>query len=270
MRSARKLKIHFEPAGAIFDLDDTLLDNRPGNKGHGFHERSRLAAAREVGQRHNIFALKTLSIAANIEAFASAPASTLEAAVWNILVMVGHVDGLVIDPENMLFQEIIARKHALYRSIIEKKGKEIRGARRFVNALAARGLEGRMAIASNAIRRDVDIFLKNAKLSAFFPADKIWARESIVNPKPNPEVFDKAFSALALPERDRHQVCAFEDDPRGIAAARAAGLFVCAIGTRYSPTHMMALEVPPNVAFSSYAEFTRYFGFAGVNFRRRN
>ncbi|HEX3568200.1 MAG TPA: hypothetical protein VHT70_00810 [Candidatus Saccharimonadales bacterium] len=38
--------INFKVKGAIFDVDDTLLDNKPGNPGFGLHERARLAAAR--------------------------------------------------------------------------------------------------------------------------------------------------------------------------------------------------------------------------------
>jgi len=251
--------IDFEPKGAIFDVDDTLLDNKPGNPGYGLHERARLAAAREAGERHDIQALKDLSIADNLEAFMSAPVHTLEAAVWNILLMTGQADTQTINPENTLLQEIVARKDELYKDILLNEGEEVSGATKFVKSLAASGIEDSMAIASTAIRRDVDIFLGKMGLDSLFPDSRIKTKESITHPKPNPEVFNLAFSSLGLPEDERQYVCAFEDDPRGIMAARAAGLYVCAIGTRYTPEQMMSLEVPPHTAFATFNEFMEWF-----------
>jgi beta-phosphoglucomutase-like phosphatase (HAD superfamily) len=252
-------QIDFEVRGAIFDVDDTLLDNKPGNPGFGLHERARLTAAREAGERHGIDSLRDLSVADNLEAFMTAPVHTLEAAVWNILVMTGLADSQVIHKENVLLQEIVARKDELYEVILRNEGEEVPGATKFVKALAASGIEDRMAVASTAIRRDVDIFLGKMGLGNLFPSDRIKTKESITHPKPNPEVFDLAFASLDLPEKYRAQVCAFEDDPRGIMAARAAGLYVCAIGTRYTPEQMMELEVPPHIAFSTYSEFMEWF-----------
>ena len=54
-------KIDFEIKGAIFDVDDTLLDNKPGVPGQGLHERARLAAIREAGERHRIEPLSIYS-----------------------------------------------------------------------------------------------------------------------------------------------------------------------------------------------------------------
>jgi beta-phosphoglucomutase-like phosphatase (HAD superfamily) len=255
-------EISFKVKGAVFDVDDTLLDNKPGNPGHGLHERARLAAAHEAGQRHNIDALKDLSVEDNLDAFMSAPVHTLEAAVWNILVMTGQADSAVMNRDNVLHQEIVARKDELYEDILRNEGEEVPGAARFVRALAASGIEDKMAIASTAIRRDVDIFLGKTGLISLFPEARIKTKESITHPKPNPEVFNLAFESLSLLETDRSYVCAFEDDPRGIMAARAAGLYVCAIGTRYSVERMMALEVPPHVAFATYDEFMNWFKLA--------
>ncbi len=251
--------IDFEPKGAIFDVDDTLLDNKPGNPGYGLHEKARLAAAREAGERHDIDLLKTLSVEDNLEAFMSAPVHTLEAAVWNILLMTGQADSEMINTNNPLLKEIVARKDELYKDILLSEGEEVPGATRFVKLLAANGIEGKLAIASTAIRRDVDLFLGKAGLKSLFPDDRIKTKESIIHAKPNPEVFNLAFDSLELPESSRRFVCAFEDDPRGIMAARAAGLFVCAIGTRYTPEYMMSLEVPPHVAFSTFDEFAVWF-----------
>ncbi len=252
-------KIDFEVKGAIFDVDDTLLDNKPGNPGQGLHERARLTAAHEIGLRYGIDALENLSVEDNLEAFLTAPVHTLEAAVWNILLMTGQADSEVMNRDNVLFQEIVARKDELYESILRNEGQEVPGATRFVKRLAAKGIENIMAIASTAIRRDVDIFLDKMGLTPLFPDTRIKTKESITHPKPNPEVFNLAFESLSVPEAERMHVCAFEDDPRGVMAARAAGLYTCAIGTRYSVEQMMALEVPPHIAFATYAEFEDWF-----------
>ena len=252
-------KVDFNIKGAIFDVDDTLLDNKPGNPGYGLHERARLAAAREAGERYSIKPLKNLSIEDNLEAFMSAPVHTLDAAVWNILLMTGQVDNEVMDKDNILLQEIISRKDELYKDILLNEGEEVPGAVDFVQKLAASGIENSLAIASTAIRRDVDIFLGKVGLASLFPDQHIKTKESITHPKPNPEVFNLAFTALELSEEDRIKVCAFEDDPRGVMAAREAGLYVCAIGTRYTPEQMMSLAVPPHIAFATYSEFMDWF-----------
>lgn len=131
-----------------------------------------------------------------------------------------------MDANNSLLKEIVVRKNELYEGILRSEGEAVPGATRFVRRLAASGMESRLAVASASIRRDVDIFLDKAGLKNLFPDDKIKTRESITHAKPNPEVFNLAFNSLELPESARKFVCAFEDDPRGIMAARAAGLFV--------------------------------------------
>lgn len=252
--------IDFLVKGAIFDVDDTLLDNKPGVVGLGLHERSRLASARQVGRRHGIIALENMSIEDNLEAFMSASVHTLEAAVWNMLFRAGLVATEIIDHNDALLLEIVELKNRLYEDILRDEGAEVVGATDFVTKLAASGLSNNLAIASSAIRRDVDVFLAMTGLTVNFPDCRIKTKESITNPKPNPEVFNLAFDSLQLPEADRFAVCAFEDDPRGIMSARAAGLYVCAITTRYGRNELMSLEVPPHMVADSYAEFTELFG----------
>lgn len=261
--------IDFEVQGAIFDVDDTLLDNNSGVKfgvvGRGLHERSRLAAAREVGKRHGIRQLSELSAEDNLEAFMSASVHTLQAAVWNIMLMTGLADSEVANPEDPLLQEIVSLKNELHADIILNEGEEVPGASAFVRALAGNGLEDRLAIASSAIRRDVDLFLGKVGLAPLFPARRVVTLESITHPKPNPEAFNLAYASLGLPDSHRQTTCAFEDDPRGIMAAQAADLYVCAITTRFSREELMALEVPPDLVADSYAEFAEHFGLSLIH-----
>jgi beta-phosphoglucomutase-like phosphatase (HAD superfamily) len=251
--------IDFEVKGAIFDVDDTLLDNKPGKPGEGLHERARLEAVHEVGNRYGIEALSKLSAEDNLRAFMTAPVHTMESAVWNIFLMTGQADSSVINMDNVLLQEIVTRKDELYKDILINEGEEVPGATQFVRALAESGIADKMAIASTAIRRDVEIFLGKMGLLDLFPAHRIKTKELIKHPKPNPEIFNLAFESLSLPEADKPQVCAFEDDPRGIMAARAAGLYVCAIERRHSVESLMSLEVPPHHAFRTYEDLMIWF-----------
>lgn len=250
----------FAVQGAIFDVDDTLLDNKPGKPGLGLHEKARLAAAHEAGERYDIPALAELTVQDNLNAFLTAPVHTLEAAVWNILLMTGVADSEVMNREHPLLKEMIAHKNELYETILLEEGEEVPGASAFVRSLATHGLEGKLAIASTAIRRDIDIFLGKSGLTQVFPSTQIKSLESITHPKPHPEIFNAAFTSLHLPEDARSHVCAFEDDPRGIMSAKAAGLYTCAITTRYTRAALQGLEVPPDLIADTFPEFAEIFG----------
>ena len=252
--------IDFTVKGAIFDIDDTLLDNKPDISGGGLHERSRLQAVQEVGKKHGIKELEHISIKDNWDAFQTAPVHTIESAVWNMFVRAGLADSVVPNLDDPLLKEIVKRKDELHEVIMIEEADEVAGASAFVKKLAASGLQDTLAIASSAARRDVDIFLRKKGIDDCFPPERITTKEDITHSKPNPEIFNRAFDTLGLPEADRSQVCAFEDDARGIMSARAAGLYVCAIATRFPKEELMALEVPPHVVADSFAEFEELFG----------
>ena len=243
--------------GAIFDVDDTLLDNKPGVLGQGLHERSRLAAFHAVGNKYDITQLCNITLEQNLDAFLSAPVHSLPGAVWNYLWKSGLVDSEVVNPEHQLFCEIVAMKNELHADILRSEGEEVPGSTDFVRLLAANGLMGRLAIASSAIRRDIDIYLQKVGLAELFPGRHIMSLESATHTKPHPELFDRAFLSLGLGEVDRPYVLAFEDDPRGIMSAKAAGLYVCAITTRYSADELQSLEVAPDLIAGTYDEFAR-------------
>jgi beta-phosphoglucomutase-like phosphatase (HAD superfamily) len=254
--------IDFEVRGAIFDVDDTLLNNYPDTVENGLHERSRLDAAHAAGREFAIPGLQELTPQQSLDAFLTAPVHTLESAVWNMLRMAGEADSDVINPENPVFERIVMLKNILHRQVLLDYGEEVPGAVAFVKALAASGLQNKLAVASTAVRRDVNLFFEMTGLDEYFPNERIKTKESITHPKPHPEVFDRAFASLGLPEADRAQVCAFEDDPRGIMAAKAAGLYVCAITTRFDAESLRGLEVPPDFVADSYAEFAQHFGLS--------
>ncbi|HTE22427.1 MAG TPA: HAD family phosphatase [Candidatus Limnocylindria bacterium] len=257
--------IDFEVKGAIFDVDDTLLDNME-HTGNGLHERSRLLAVREVGGQFGVETLANYSAESNALAFRRAKVHTLEGALWHILTDAGMVASETIDHENELLVAMAARKNSLHDVILQDEAEPIQDAPAFVRALVRAGVN--VAIASTAIRRHIDIFLTKTSLGEYFPAVRVKSYESFTNPKPDPEVFNLAFDTLGLPESGRAHTCVFEDDPRGIGGAKAAGLYVCAITTRYDRDTLSALEVPPDLIADSYQEFAGYFGLELDNTQR--
>lgn len=241
--------------GAIFDVDDTILDNKPGQGVYGgLHEQSRFEAALTVGRELGIPQLLDITPKENFDAFAQATVHSMEGAVWNLLHMKGLVDSSVVNYEHELLQKIVQKKNDIHRTVILKDGEEVPGASDFIRSLHSAGLEGKIAIASTGIFRDISAFLHKYNLEHVIPEQRIKSKESFTHPKPHPEVFELAFSTLGLDEADKLHVVAFEDDPRGIMSAVAAGLTVCAITRRYDRALLEALEVPPTFIIDTFDE----------------
>jgi HAD superfamily hydrolase (TIGR01509 family) len=246
-------------AAAIFDMDDTLIDNYPPGHPDGLHEESRLLAIRDVGKRHNVPELLAFTTEENVIAFRDAPVHSLEGAVWNVLTMCGLVNGDAIDTMHPLFREIVDLKEKWHEQALRDYAIEVPGAAKFVRLLAKNGFQDRMGIASTAFRRDIFLSLEILGLQDLFPDERVISKDRFTHAKPHPEAFEKALAALGLhlpPEK----VLAFEDDPRGIMSAKAAGLFTCAIATRYTKKELAAKPVPPDLIADSYAEFEVLLG----------
>ncbi|MCA9327553.1 HAD family phosphatase [Candidatus Saccharibacteria bacterium] len=252
-------RLGFVPKAAIFDIDDTLLDNKPHATTSGLHEKSRLQAVHEVGRKHGVKELVSLTTKQNHIAFTTAPVHTLEGAVWNIMNMVGLADSQTINRDDPIFQEIVALKNELHEDVLRQEGEPLPGAVAFVRSLA-KVVDGRVAIASTAIRKEIDIFLEKTELRELFQDAAIISKEKMTHPKPHPDAFDQAFRALGLSDSARAHTVAFEDDPRGIMSAKAAGLYTCAITHRYSREELQNLEIAPDMIADSFAEFADIFG----------
>ena len=116
-----------------------------------------------------------------------------------------------------------ARRRAHYQSAIEALT-PMPGAVALLDALAAEGIP--CAVASNSERVWVDRVLAITGLAGRFAA--IATADEVAHPKPAPDVYLLAAERLGLPP----QACAaFEDSPRGLAAAHAAGLWTVAVPT---------------------------------------
>ena len=250
-------------AGVIFDVDDTLLDNKERDPRGSLHQRSRLAAIHAVGKQRSLPQLEALTPEENYVTFHTAKTHSLEGAIWNMLHIKGVVDTDMVDLEHEILREIADLKNELHEVILRTEGEEVPGASTFVKSLAKYGLAGKMAIASTAVRRDIDLFLEMYGLLDLFPPDRIIDKHQVTHMKPHPEVFEKAFETLGLPARLKRKVAVFEDDPRGIASAKAAGLYVFAITTVHDRKKLEELEMRPDVIADSYAEFAKHIGLPG-------
>ena len=105
-----------------------------------------------------------------------------------------------------------------------------------VEELMERGVP--MAVASGALRHEVDAFLSSLGLNRFFRA--IVAANDVKKSKPDPETYllaiERLGPACGSKPLDPHNCIAIEDTPAGIRSAKSAGLAVVAV-TNSFPAH---------------------------------
>jgi beta-phosphoglucomutase len=87
----------------------------------------------------------------------------------------------------------------------------------------------RLAVVSGTWRENIQTVLEATGLAASF--DSIVGKEDVASVKPAPDAYQLALKRLRLSTRS---VVALEDSPSGLAAARAAGIRVIAVGHRRS------------------------------------
>lgn len=114
-------------------------------------------------------------------------------------------------------QDIASRKEARYREEFLPYLKLIDGLDQFLQKTKAANIK--MAIGTAAPQLNVDFVLDNLHLRPYLSA--IVGAEDVVASKPNPEVFEKAAALLNV---EPHHCVVFEDSPKGIEAARRAGM----------------------------------------------
>lgn len=244
--------------GAVFDMDDTLLDNVQGDPINNLHAQSRLMAVREAGEKYDSEYLRAITSEENWRAFHVATEHSIEGGVWNILLWAEIVSDDLIDHEHPMLREIVKRKQELHEVLLLEKGGPLPGAVEFVSSFSKQ-ISSKIALATGAIRTEVDIFLKNSGLKKFF-GGRIVSKEQIHRSKPDRLAFDLGFAQLGLPESARPNVLAFEDDPHGIASAHEAGLYVIALTSRHTTDKLKEASVLPDLITSDYFELIKLFG----------
>ncbi len=130
---------------------------------------------------------------------------------------------------NLPDEEVLAHgaaKESLYREVMRPQL-----ARRLVPGLAeflARHAGLPMGVASNAEPENVEFVLRESGLGGYFRV--VVDGHQVANPKPHPEIYEKAAGLLGIPPRD---CLVFEDSETGLRAARAAGARVVALRTTH-------------------------------------
>ena len=251
-------------AGVIYDVDDTLLNSQPDpdNPLSNLHQVSRLKALHTVADelRGDYLTLLEVQAQENFDSFTASPVHTVSGAFFTLLKNRGLLSGDV-DPNNPIIKRLVELKNESYGKLLAVYGQPVIGADTFVRDFSSElGLNDKNAIASTAIMRDIKTFLSMHDLTHLFPDERIIDVNKVTHPKPHPEAFNNAFLSLGLPEYARSNVIAFEDDPRGMLSARKAGLYVCAITTRYPHEVLANVEARPDFIADTYKELRDYFG----------
>ncbi len=161
---------------------------------------------------------------------------TLSALGWQVSDAVAAISAEVNDREFIkdLFatrglpavkvEEWVRRKQTLTIRMLENSPRVYPGVVELVRKLRGRV---RLAIVSGTWRENIEAVLDAVGLAGAF--ETIVAKEDVKAVKPDPEAYLLALRQLELPP---NSAVAFEDSPSGLAAARAAGISVIAVGHR--------------------------------------
>jgi beta-phosphoglucomutase len=128
--------------------------------------------------------------------------------------------------------DLVRDKGLRFRTILETRPVLIEGVRELVLAWAGRVP---MAIASGALREEIQVILSAGGLLDLFPV--IVAAGETPNGKPAPDPYRAALERLGA---EASRSVAVEDSVWGIESARAAGMKVMAVATSY-PRDRLAL-----------------------------
>jgi HAD superfamily hydrolase (TIGR01509 family) len=150
-------------------------------------------------------------------------------------------------------EAITTRRHAFYQAAIEALT-PMPGVTALLDALQAEGIP--CAVASNSDRSWVDRVLAITDLKPHFVA--IATADEVPHPKPAPDVYLLAAKKLGVSPQN---CAAFEDSPRGLAAAHAAGMWTVAVPTALT-RHLdfpQAHHLVESLKHVNPADLRRYF-----------
>jgi len=137
--------------------------------------------------------------------------------------------------------ELIRRKARYYREAIAKGATVFPGVKTLVPALSSRFP---LAIASGALRSEIDMILESIGLKKYFQA--IVSAEDVEEGKPSPEIFIKALRRLNDGRKDRSilasECLVVEDSKEGILGAHRAGMKCLAVANSHSPEELTEAE----------------------------
>lgn len=129
-------------------------------------------------------------------------------------------------PDGAMITEAIERKAVRYERAIRASMELVPGSAEFVRTAATEGY--RMAIVSGALRREIELVLREARLRQYF--DHIVAAEDVEACKPDPQGYQAGLTALAV---DPVRCMVIEDSLPGLEAARRSGIRCAMLSTSH-------------------------------------
>lgn len=148
-----------------------------------------------------------------------------------LLIRVFGPDKFTQEEMDILSVEKEKRYQAEYRPILQLIG----GLDAFLAEAAKRGIK--MGIGSAAIPFNINFVLDGLDLRHYFPS--IVSADDVVNSKPDPETYLKGAQELGvLPE----ECIVFEDAPKGVEAAKLAGMKCVVITTMHQADEFAAYD----------------------------
>jgi len=141
---------------------------------------------------------------------------------------VGHFSQEQID-------QISIEKEHRYQAAYKKHLALIAGLGDFLEKAKQSGIS--MAIGSAAIPFNINFVLDNLNIRNYFKA--IVSAEDVVNSKPDPETFTKGADTLGIPY---NQCIVFEDAPKGVEAAKNAGMKCVVLTTMHTADEFSAYD----------------------------
>jgi beta-phosphoglucomutase family hydrolase len=125
--------------------------------------------------------------------------------------------------------EISRKKEEKYQTVYKPHLDLLPGLSDFLKKADQAGIK--MAIGSAAIPFNIDFVLDNLNIRHYFKT--IVSAHDVLESKPHPEVFLKAAEQLGV---DAASCVVFEDAPKGVEAARNAGMQAVAITSMHHPS----------------------------------
>ncbi|MBC7654805.1 MAG: HAD family phosphatase [Oligoflexus sp.] len=131
--------------------------------------------------------------------------------------------------------EFSMEKELRYQAAFKPHLKLIEGLGEFLEKAYKAGIK--MAIGSAAIPFNIDFILDNLNLRKYFPV--IVSADDVTLSKPDPETFTKGADILGV---EYSKCLVFEDAPKGVEAAKNAGMQAIALTTLHTPEEFHIID----------------------------
>jgi len=167
---------------------------------------------------------------------------------------VGKAEGRLFTDQEL--KQLLFQKRQLMQQALAEEPVLIPGIEEFVRAVAERY---RIAIASSAVRKEIDLVLERAALEDVF--EQISSAEDVAQGKPQPDLYLHAVAQMNVSEPLQPSEClAIEDTDHGITAAQQAGIRCLAVATSLDPGRLgRADAVVARLEYGDLAPLIRRF-----------